>query len=682
MIHTAKEKIQSLISSFSERETSEKMAVIITLLVFILIFVIVFVLINLFLPKTNIEISISGPTTAKAGEEISYSVTVKNTGTVVLKDPELVFHYPSFSLPEKSLIETRKTGDVYPNQEVEFTFKGMLFGMEEEKRESKAWLNYSTDGRTKITMSNVVSLTTAISEVPLDLVVDLPRKAPIYPRDQSDFSVRIRYLSFMEQPVSNMKLLVGLPSDFQFKESFPQINQEQKFEIPTLEPRGRGEVEIMGSFPARYQIGKELKFNAQLFINLHGTDVLLKEESITTVTYEPAFFFSQTINNEEIYHPDPGEKLYYQIYFKNIQNEPLRDLSLTTILDGSLFDLATIEAPKATLTRGTNFISWTGTNTPSLRYLTPGEEGKVEFWVTLKDDYKPKDTTDTNAIIRNRIVLAEFETEFRSRVNSLIKISQEGYSRDRYGFFENTGPQPPRVNETTQYTIVWKLENYYNWTENIKIKAALPQGVHVRAVKPTHGKITVSTAPDMPKPYPDIPTDFRFQRALYEGISNIDITYLQIILKEEVPRLYSKHVPATGYFGPLTREAVKGFQQKYRREILDPQNIQSPTGYVDELTRLKLNELLAKGAPVDGAEMVWELDKVNPGVGVLEEAWIAAFQISFTPELSQKGKIVNIMDEVEFSAQDQWTKTLLLTSDKAIDTTLPHDTRVRTGTIR
>lgn len=682
-MQSIKEKIDPIVSSIRSLGTSERMALVITLLSALLVLIIFIVIVNFVLPKTRVDISIiADPEKAKAGEEIAYTVTVQNTGSIVLKSPELVFNHSSFSLPEKTLYERQSLEDLYPKEEKTFTFKARLFGMEGDERKAEAWLNYSKEGQTKINRSESAYSSVVISEAPIDLILDIPEKAPVNPKDKSEFNFRIRYFSSLEQAVPDLKLSLELPDDFTFQESIPSMSEGQEIEIGTLEPLTRGSAEVTGSFPARYGTGKELEFSAQLSISLGGTDVPLKKESASTITYEPVFSFSQKINSQERYLPYPGEKLYYEIYFKNVQDEPLRELSLTTLLEGSLFDLETIEAPLGSLTKGTNFISWDGGEIPELKYLTPGQEGKVEFWVTLKEDYKPKDMSETNALINNRIVLGGFEKEFRNRVNSLIKITQEGYFRDKDGFFENSGPQPPKVAETTQYTIVWKVENYYNWLEGALIKASLPSGVSIRSIKPAQGEITVLTYPTpVINPYPDIPTTFRFENPLYEGLKGLEVTYLQLILKTEVPRLYPAYVPATGYFGPTTREALKGFQEKYKKEILDPQGLPA-SGYLDELTRLKLNELLAKIAPPAFAEITWEVGKVKPGIGALEDPLTAAFQISFTPEMSQKGKVATLINEVRISAKDQWTELSLSTNGEAIDTTLPHDPTVKSGIIR
>ncbi|KPJ73699.1 hypothetical protein AMJ48_00700 [Parcubacteria bacterium DG_74_1] len=681
MIKGIKEKVQPIVSSFRTWGASERMALVITILSVVLILIVFLVIINFLLPKTGVGISVLHPESAKAGEEAIYTVTVENTGTVVLEKPELVFHYPTFSLPEGTLYERKEMETLYPGEKQTFIFKARLFGMEGEERKFEAWLNYSKEGQTKIIRSESAHFTTIISEVPIDLVLDIPKKAPAHPKEESEFVFRIRYFSPLEQSIPDLKLSVDFPSDFNFQESIPSMTEGQEFGIGTLEPLAAGSVEITGNFPAGYETGKELEFSAQLSISLEGEDVLLKKESASTITYEPVFSFSQKINNQERYFAYSGEKLYYEIYFRNIQEEPLRDLSLTTVLEGPLFDLETVDAPSGVLTKGTNFISWDGEKTPELRYLTPGQEGKVEFWVTLKDDYKPKDISETNALISNRVILGGFEREFRSRVNSLVKIIQEGYFRDKDGFFENSGPQPPRVAEATQYTIVWKIENYYNWLEDTVVKASLPPGVSIGSIKSAQGEIKVSTSPAVINPYPDIPTTFRFEKSLYEGLRGTEVTYLQLILKTEVPRLYPASVPATGYFGPTTREALKGFQEKYKEEILDPSGLPA-SGQVDELTRSKLNDLLAKVAPAAFGEVTWEVGKVKPGTGALEDPLTAAFQISFTPEMSQKGKIATLINEARISAKDQWTELLLSTNGEAIDTTLPHDPTVKDGTIR
>lgn len=684
LIENLKEKFKEGSFVFKGITVSEKVALLSTVLAFIFFIISIFLIINLILPKAKVDIQILGASELIAGEEIIYTVIVKNTGNVSLKDPELIFHFPSSSLPETNLIQpVLIEQDLFPKQKISFEFKAQLFGEEQSKPEAKAWLNYSKKEGGKKIMSKTASITTLITDVPIDLILDIPQKIAISPKKESEFVFRARYFSLIENTIPNLKLLIDIPKQLTVKEELP-AKEKAYWEIEKLEGFKKEEVEIIGFFSEKQKLEEELDFNAQLFINLHGTDILLKEYSIRAITFEPNFLITQLINAQEDYYPYPGEILHYEVFFKNIKNIPFSNLNLSVVLDGNFYDLNTIEASSGLFQKGSHSITWTD-NIPELRYLTPGEQGKIEFWVQLKEDYRPKNLSEINASIKNRIILGGFEKEFRNRVSSRIKISQEAYYEDKYGFFENSGPQPPRVNETTYYTIIWKIENYYNQIKKVELKADLPERVIFRSVKSPIGEIKVKTDAFEVESlyYPIIPKDFKFTKPLSQGERSEEIRYLQIILKKEVPHAYSERMPATGFFGPITFNAVKAFQKKHEKDILTtPQGVDLPSGNVDSKTRTKLNQLLLEGMPTGSSRVIWEIENINPGTGVFDDPLIAAFQVAFTPGLSQKGNVAILINEATISAQDQWTNIMLFSADSSIDTTLPDDGKVKQGIIR
>ena len=66
-----------------------------------------------------------------------------------------------------------------------------------------------------------------------------------------------------------------------------------------------------------------------------------------------------------------------------------------------------------------------------------------------------------------------------------------------------------------------------------------------------------------------------------------DIKALQIALKKE--GIFKEST--SGYFGPITFQAVKLFQEKYSNEILAPWGFKKGTGFVGYTTRMQLNQL-------------------------------------------------------------------------------------------
>ena len=80
-----------------------------------------------------------------------------------------------------------------------------------------------------------------------------------------------------------------------------------------------------------------------------------------------------------------------------------------------------------------------------------------------------------------------------------------------------------------------------------------------------------------------------FQTPLKFGITNADVTKLQQFLAND-SSIYPQGL-VTGYFGPLTKQAVIHFQEKYASEILVPLGLTHGTGFVGPATLRKLNAL-------------------------------------------------------------------------------------------
>jgi len=74
-------------------------------------------------------------------------------------------------------------------------------------------------------------------------------------------------------------------------------------------------------------------------------------------------------------------------------------------------------------------------------------------------------------------------------------------------------------------------------------------------------------------------------------------TLQRLMINEGV---WESDVEATGYFGPITKTALKRFQEKYSREILEPLELESGTGYFGSKTKEYLNNISVSGESASG----------------------------------------------------------------------------------
>ncbi|MCX6720801.1 MAG: hypothetical protein NTW11_03275 [Candidatus Staskawiczbacteria bacterium] len=72
-------------------------------------------------------------------------------------------------------------------------------------------------------------------------------------------------------------------------------------------------------------------------------------------------------------------------------------------------------------------------------------------------------------------------------------------------------------------------------------------------------------------------------------------------------------------------------------------------------------------------EIVWSVGDITAGTGVTGDPVALSFQVSLTPDNSQKGSAAQLMGQVQISGENQFTNTIITSQDSAINTTLPDD---------
>lgn len=146
-------------------------------------------------------------------------------------------------------------------------------------------------------------------------------------------------------------------------------------------------------------------------------------------------------------------------------------------LEGKSLDFTSLRAPNGNFQSGDNSIVFDWKKNPKLQFLDAGEQGVVEFWIELKEEWEISGAQDKNPFIGTNIYLSQIQEETITKVNSKLVVSQKVFFQDEV--FGNTGPIPPRGGESTTYTVFWQVKNFYNDVNDVKVKAKLPQNVEL-----------------------------------------------------------------------------------------------------------------------------------------------------------------------------------------------------------
>ena len=420
--------------------------------------------------KSVLKLEILGPNETDLGEEVEYIVKYKNNGNFKLEEPKLIFEYPKYSIVEGESFLRKEIvlEPIYPGQEKTYSFKARLFGKENETKEAKAWLNFkpkNLSARYEVT----TTFTTIIKKVPITFEFDIPSKI----ESGKTTNFKLNYFSNANYPLSNLRVKIDYPSDFEFIESKPAALDKTEWEIPLLNKADGGRIEISGIL--RGGVGGQKIFRASLGVLQNGEFILLKDTTKGVEIAQPNIFISQMINGNPQYVANLGDNLHYEIFFKNLSQEAMTNLFLVATLDGAAFDLESLRSDLGDFNAGDNSIVFDWKRVSKLQLLLPQEEGKIDFWVKLKNDLSFTGSQDRNPTIKDKVYISQVQEEFITKINSKLEISQKGYAQ--LEGFNNTGPMPPQVGQTTTYAIVWEVNNYYNDLKDVKVKAVLPSQV-------------------------------------------------------------------------------------------------------------------------------------------------------------------------------------------------------------
>lgn len=434
--------------------------------------------------RRDVVLSISVPQTVRSGEDVDLKIVIANNTPFPLSDGELALGFPEGTLIENEshLKETRPVDTVEINGQWRAVIPVRILGAKDASKSFSASFTYRP-GTVASRFENTAQTATTLSSSPVALSLELPKEA--FPKSEARYVLKYENTAGVALPETAIR--VEYPKDFSVTRLVPAPTQNAEWNLGQLKAGARGTITINGSFPDA-QLDQE--FRATLGILAEDQFVSYGEVAGVTRIVKPFLELDPTINGKPSYPATPGERLSYAVRWRNIGSVGLENIVVRARLIGSYFDTVSLNTREGVFDSRTNEIAWTSRTVPALAIATPNETDVIHFEVNIKSDVlsiSAEEKELTAAVlwsIETSTVPPEFSfTRIRSEarvetpISSRVELAATGFFTEPSQVFSNSGPIPPRVNETTTYSVHWTLKSSTNPVERVEVSAFLAPGV-------------------------------------------------------------------------------------------------------------------------------------------------------------------------------------------------------------
>ena len=443
----------------------------------------------LFFSTDKVDLSIKGPTVVNVGEKHELYVVVINNSDTALQDVRVAFSYPSGTEAENNpeiRIKEGGSAKLNPGEKKTFPFTMIFTGSPGEEVRPTAKLSFRTQA-VSLKFNKEAEQRIRITDLPLDVKLNFAET----PSPGREFTFVVSWESKVEIPLTDIGLMLDTPDGYEFISSFPAPTSEvvHLWDLGRITPGATGQISIKGIFTPG-ATGGEFKVTVGK-LDEDGARIIRVFKEIRE-TIRPAIsslLISQRVQgtfNPGITNVDPGEDFSLDIIITNTTNTVLKDVVLTAEIPAKYFEQKAIRASEDPVSRDENVWVFDGTTVLDLRTINPGAQKEFRFNAQIFEEPPFNNLNDRNPQFDIKVSAASGglklgDSSSLVRINGKLYLNQEiKYSNAPGG--QNSGSIPPRVGQTTTYTVIWQVFTGTNGMKDVVTRAVFGPGVEFVAV--------------------------------------------------------------------------------------------------------------------------------------------------------------------------------------------------------
>lgn len=451
----------------------------------------------------NIGIVMAGPTEVGGGEALSLQVSISNQNTVPIESATLILDYPdgaqSVNETGRNLYEERiPINSVAPGEVKNIPVRVAVFGEEGDQKEVAATIEYRIEGSNGTFYKDSTPLSFRISSTPLVLRVKNIEKVAA----GQMVDVTLTAQSNASNPLSNVLVQAEYPNGFQFEESFPPpVFGDSVWLIDELLPEQTTEITLRGVVRGLTEETFRINFDAGPADsgNQYVMSSRLTNAWADFTIERPFIDVEVAVNNstDSTVVIPAGSKSGVRVEITNTLDETVYDMVVEVVPGGNALREDSIQSIFGFYDSNSGTVRWEVANNPDFAQVFPGDSRTLDF------DIDPNSNQSTAAfdlvvnVYAKRIAESSAQEQLIGTNETTAKFSSQIFVYGRTGYssgpFTDTGPLPPKVGETTSYTIRLIAEAGVNDITDAVVTTSLPLYVNWLDIFQGEGEVSYNS---------------------------------------------------------------------------------------------------------------------------------------------------------------------------------------------
>ena len=432
----------------------------------------------------------SAPDQVTAGSPFTYSVLYVNSSTVALRNATLEIALPTgvffVGQPQSQETETIPLGDIMAGDSGKQDFPLLVTAGTGSVVQVSSTLSYATDASHGAFFSTSNEGSVAVNNSPGAVGLSISTPQNVF--SGQDFMTTVSYRNATGQSIDGVKITMQYPQGFTFAQANPSpaFPGDTSWNIGSLAPGEGGEILITGSITG--QDTALYAISASAVESVSGESYAAAAEATNVAITVAPLTIGAVVNYDPNYIAKTNDNLDYNITYANMSSTTFQNVAITATLSGAMFDLTSVQSDAAFNSK-TDTLTWYPANTPELASVAPGGSGSVDLRIKTKTSFPIASAADKDFTLGLHLTVSSLtvpvgtvasstsaSADVTSKVGGVAAIDAVGYRYEPGSGTLNFGPYPPKVNQSTAYTIHWRVADFSTDISGVTVSAYLQSG--------------------------------------------------------------------------------------------------------------------------------------------------------------------------------------------------------------